>query len=115
MRNSERLLSRQSPLYRRDMHRSELGILRRLIAEADLILSTSPALPENCTARRQELLGTALALTEDLIKESKLPAGAILGSKGGSVTAKRGSAYFRSSLLGARPTARASDTKEPSR
>jgi hypothetical protein len=58
------------------------------------ILSTA-VLPENRTARCRELLNTALALTNDLIKQTKLPAAAILGRKGGSVTAKRGSAYFR--------------------
>ena len=52
-------------------------------------------LPEYRTARCRELLRTALALTDDLIKQAKLPAAAILGRKGGSVTAKRGSAYFR--------------------
>jgi hypothetical protein len=38
---------------------------------------------------------SALALTDDLISQAKLPAAAILGRKGGTVTAKRGSAYFR--------------------
>jgi hypothetical protein len=33
--------------------------------------------------------------TDDLIKQAKLPAAAILRRKGGSVAAKRGSAYFR--------------------
>jgi hypothetical protein len=76
-------------------NKSELVTLKALLDEADLILSTTPALPENRTARCRELLGTALALTDDLLKQSKLRAAAILGSKGGSVTAKRGSAYFR--------------------
>jgi hypothetical protein len=73
---------------------TELSALRKLITETDLILSTT-ILPENRTARCRELLQTALALTNDLIKQTKLPAAAILGRKGGSVTAKRGSAYFR--------------------
>ena len=49
----------------------------------------------NRTAKCREFLRTALALTDDLISQAKLPAAAILGRKGGSVTAKRGSAYFR--------------------
>jgi hypothetical protein len=36
-----------------------------------------------------------LALTDDLLSQAKLPAAAIMGRKGGAVTAKRGSAYFR--------------------
>ena len=75
-------------------NRTELIALKNLLSETDLILSTM-VLPEYRTARCRELLRTALALTDDLIKQAKLPAAAILGRKGGSVTAKRGSAYFR--------------------
>src|SRR2546425_8809459 len=75
-------------------NRAELRALKNLIAETDLILSTT-ALPENRTARCRELLKSALALTDDLLKQTKLPAAAILGRRGGSITAKRGSAYFR--------------------
>jgi hypothetical protein len=74
--------------------RAELGTVKRLISEADLILSTTE-LPENRTARCRELLGAALALTADLISQDKMPAAKVLGSKGGTVTAKRGSEYFR--------------------
>jgi hypothetical protein len=76
-------------------HRNQLSTLKKLIAEADLILETTPELPENRTARCRELLSTALAVADDLLKQTKLPAAAILGKKGGSVTAKRGSDYFR--------------------
>jgi hypothetical protein len=75
-------------------NRNQLATLKRIISETDLILATTP-LPENRTARCRELLGTALALADDLLKQAKLPAAAILGKKGGSVTAKRGSDYFR--------------------
>ncbi len=75
-------------------NRPELTALKKLLSETDLILSTTE-LPENRTARCRELLRTALALTDDLIKQAKLPAAAIMGRRGGSVTAKRGSAYFR--------------------
>lgn len=76
-------------------NRTELATLKRLIAEADLILETAPPLPENRTSRCRELLSTALALTNSLITQTKMPAAAVLGAKGGSETAKRGSEYFR--------------------
>lgn len=75
-------------------NRAQLATLKKLISEIDLILSTTE-LPENRTARCRELLRAALALADDLLKQSKLPAAAILGKKGGSAIAKRGSAYFR--------------------
>jgi hypothetical protein len=76
-------------------NRAELAALKNMIAEADLILGTLPPLPENRTARCRELLTSALALTDDLISQAKLPAAKALGRKGGSVIAKRGSDYFR--------------------
>ncbi|MGA2168521.1 MAG: hypothetical protein ABSG62_09930 [Terracidiphilus sp.] len=45
--------------------------------------------------RCRELLRSALTLTDDLLKHAKMPAAAVLGRKGGSQTAKRGSDYFR--------------------
>jgi hypothetical protein len=75
-------------------NRTELVALKKLLSETDLILATTD-LPENRTARCRELLRAAVALTDDLIKQARLPAAAILGRKGGTVTAKRGSAYFR--------------------
>jgi hypothetical protein len=76
-------------------NRAELAALKNMIAEVDLILETLPALPENRTARCRELLKSALALTNDLSEQAKLPAAKALGRKGGSVIAKRGSDYFR--------------------
>jgi hypothetical protein len=75
------------------MASNEITVLRKLLFETDRILATTD-LPENRTARCRELLGSALALTDDLLKQSKLPAAALLGSKGGAVIAKRGSDYF---------------------
>jgi len=75
-------------------NRAELNTLRSLLSETDLILST-PEMPQNRTARCRELLRAALALTDDLLTLNKLPAAASLGRKGGTVTAKRGSEYFR--------------------
>ena len=74
--------------------RTELQALRNMIVEVDLILATTP-LPENRTARSRELLGAALALADDLIAQAKKSPAAILGHKGGSTTAKRGSEYYR--------------------
>jgi len=62
--------------------------------EADLILTTID-LPEGRAARCRELIRSALALSDDLLSQAKLPAAALLGRKGGSQTAKRGSDYFR--------------------
>jgi hypothetical protein len=76
-------------------NRSELAALKNLLSQADRILETSPALPQNRTAACRELLTSALAITDDLLKQTKLPAAAILGRKGGLVSAKRGSDYFR--------------------
>jgi hypothetical protein len=75
-------------------NRTELTALKKLLSETDLILSTTE-LPQNRTARCRELLRSALALTDDLLSQAKLPAAAIIGRKGGAVTAKRGSTYFR--------------------
>jgi len=74
--------------------RVSLTTLRKLISETDLILSTTE-LPENRTARCRELLASALALADDLLSHAKPSPAAALGRKGGSVTAKRGSDYFR--------------------
>lgn len=75
-------------------NRTELSTLKRLLSEAELILATTD-LPEGRAVRCRELLRSALALTDDLLGQSKMPAAAALGRKGGSQTAKRGSDYFR--------------------
>jgi hypothetical protein len=75
-------------------NRTELATLKKLLSETDRILATTD-LPENRTARCRELLSSAMALTDDLLNQAKLPAAALLGSKGGAVIAKRGSDYFR--------------------
>ena len=74
--------------------KNELATRKRMLHETDVILSTTD-LPENRTARCRELLRSAMAVTDGLLSQSKLPAAAVLGSKGGSVTALRGSDYFR--------------------
>jgi hypothetical protein len=77
-------------------NRQELTALKNLISEADRILATTPPFPENRTGACRELLSSALALTDDLISQAKMPAASVLGRKGGSVTAKRhGSEHYR--------------------
>lgn len=78
--------------------RTSLEALRNLIADTDLILETTPALPQNRTAACRENLRTALALADDLLKESskRVSAAAKLGKKGGAATARRlGAEHYR--------------------
>jgi hypothetical protein len=77
--------------------RSSLEALKNLIAEADLILETTPPLPENRTAAARENLRAALALADDMLKSSpKMTAAAVLGHKGGSTTARKlGAEHYR--------------------
>jgi hypothetical protein len=75
-----------------------------LIAEADLILETTPPLPENRTAACRESLHTALALTDDLLKQSKMAPAAVMGRKGGSTTARKFGAEHYRRMAAARKT-----------
>ena len=80
-----------------------LRSLKRLITQADEIVA-SPELLRNSAPRCREVLQSALAITNDLLKQSTPQAmAAQLGSKGGTVTAKRGPEYFRQ-LAGKRKT-----------
>jgi hypothetical protein len=85
--------------------RADLKALRNMIAEADLILSTT-TLPQGRAERARELLGTAVKLADHLLTEK--PA-AVLGAKGGKKTAERGPEYFakiaamRKTRAGGRP------------
>jgi hypothetical protein len=81
------------------LDRDSLRALKNIISEVDLILETTPELPQNRTGRSRELLSSALAITNDLISENRKVEkshAAALGSKGGSSTmAKLGSDHFR--------------------
>ena len=87
--------------------RQDLRALRNMIAEAKTLLDTSPELPQGRTQRAQELLGDAVVLAEHLLT---IEPAAVLGAKGGKVTAKKGSDYFRKiaamrkTRAGGRPT-----------
>jgi hypothetical protein len=75
---------------------TELTALKNLLSQADRILSTTPELPENRTAAARESLAAAIALADDLLKQTKMPAAAALGRKGGSTTARRhGPEHYR--------------------
>jgi hypothetical protein len=77
-------------------NQTELRTLKSLISQADLILATTPEMPENRTAAARESLSAALALTDDLLKEAKSPAAASLGRKGGSTTSRlHGPEHYR--------------------
>ena len=76
--------------------RSSIRALKNIISEVDLILETTPPLPENRTNRSRELLRAALALTDDLMAQAKMPKAAAMGHAGGSTTARKyGSDHFR--------------------
>jgi len=80
---------------RNDPDPTQLQALKNMLSEVDLILSTTTPLPEQRTPRCRELLGAALALADDLLRQSITPA-AILGIKGGSATALRhGPEHYR--------------------
>jgi len=84
--------------------RSSLQALKNLISEADLILETTPPLPENRTAACREALRAALALTIDLLKQDKLTPAAIMGHKGGSTTSRKFGAEHYRRMAAARKT-----------
>jgi hypothetical protein len=67
-----------------------------MLSETDLILSTTTPLPENRTPRCRELLGDALALADDLLKQGQVAPAVAMGHKGGSTTARRhGAEHYR--------------------
>ena len=51
--------------------------------------------PENRSTRRRELLKAAIAMTDDLIAQARLPEEEDRARKGGLVIAQGGSDYFR--------------------
>jgi hypothetical protein len=79
-----------------ESNRQSLEALKNMLAETDLLLSTTTPLPENRTPRCRELLSDALALADDLLKQGQVAPAVAMGHKGGSTTAKRhGSEHFR--------------------
>jgi len=84
--------------------RASLLALRNLIADTDLILETTPGLPQNRTACCRENLRAALALADDLLKQQRMTPAAVLGHKGGSTTAQRHGAEHYRQMAAARKT-----------
>src|ERR1017187_8948944 len=66
-----------------ESNRQSLEALKNLLSETDLILSTTRPLPENRTERCRELLGDALALADDLLKQGQVAPAVAMGHKGG--------------------------------
>lgn len=64
------LTKNSDPLPSGAVDRDALQALRNLIEQADLILETAPALPENRTAAARENLRAALAIVDDVIQQS---------------------------------------------
>lgn len=95
--------------------RASLEALKNILSEVDVILETTPPLPENRTARSRELLAAALHLADDLLKQQRTKAAVKLGSAGGKRTAERGADYFRNIAAmrktkgGGRPKSKPSD------
>ena len=87
-----------------ESNRQSLEALKNMLAETDLILSTTTPLPENRTARCRELLGDALALADDLLKQGQVSGAVAMGHKGGSTTAKRHGADHYRQMSAARKT-----------
>jgi hypothetical protein len=93
--------------------RASLIALRNLIESASLTLETTPDLPQNRTASCRESLAAALALAEDLIKQHRMTAAAVMGHKGGSVTARRLGAEHYRRMAAARKTHGGGRPKKP--
>jgi hypothetical protein len=79
-----------------ESNRQSLEALKNMLAETDLLLSTTDPLPENRTVRCRELLGDALVLADDLLKQGTVSQAVAMGHKGGSTTARRhGAEHYR--------------------
>ena len=98
--------------------RDSLVALRDLIADTDLTLETTPDLPQNRTAHCRENLRAALALADDLLKQSRsrTNAAAILGRKRrkATTTRKLGPEHYRR-MAGKPATARRVEGRERAR
>jgi hypothetical protein len=84
--------------------RASLVALRELIADTDLTLETTPDLPQNRTAHCRENLRAALALADDLLKQSRSNAASVMGHKGGTSTARKLGAEHYRKMAAARKT-----------
>ncbi|MGA2742264.1 MAG: hypothetical protein ABSG65_33095 [Bryobacteraceae bacterium] len=85
--------------------KASMQALKNILTEIDLLVSTSPQpMPQNRTPRCLELTKAALALVDDVMKQTRTAPAAILGHKGGSTTAKRHGAEHYRLMAAARKT-----------
>jgi hypothetical protein len=85
--------------------RASLQALRNILTEIDSLVSTSPQpMPQNRTPRCLELTKAALALTDDIIKRTRMAPAVVLGHKGGSATSKRHGVEHYRMMAAARKT-----------
>ena len=87
---------------------ADIRALRNLVTEAESLLATT-LLPEGRATRALELLRAAIPLIDAVGGTERAKPAAVLGAKGGKVTAKRGPGYFakiaamRKTRAGGRP------------
>jgi len=75
--------------------RNSVEALKNILEEIELLISTAEPLSQNRTPACLDLIRTASALADDIAKQEHLTPAAVMGHKGGSTTAQRGSDYFR--------------------
>jgi hypothetical protein len=85
--------------------RTSLQALKNILTEIDLLVSTSPQpMPQNRTPRCLELTKAALALMDDIMKQTRTAPAAMLGHKGGSATSQRHGIEHYRKMAAARKT-----------
>jgi hypothetical protein len=85
--------------------KASLQALKNILTEIDLLVSTSPQpMPQNRTPRCLELTRAALALTDDIMKQTHMTPAVVLGHKGGSTTSKRHGVEHYRKMAAARKT-----------
>lgn len=85
--------------------KASLQALENILTEIDLLISTSPQpMPQNRTPRCMELTKAALALMDDVLKQTRSAPAVVLGHKGGSTTSKRYGVEHYRKMAAARKT-----------
>ena len=85
--------------------KTSLQALKNILTEIALIVSTSPQpMPQHRTPRCLELMRAALALTDDIMKQTRMAPAVVLGHKGGSATSQRHGVEHYRKMAAARKT-----------
>jgi hypothetical protein len=85
--------------------RASLNALQNILTEIHDLISTSPQpMPQNRTPRCLELTRAALALTDDIMKQTRMAPAVVLGHKGGSATSQRHGIEHYRKMAAARKT-----------